>query len=413
VRIGEVAERAGVSVETLRYYERRGLLPEPQRSVGGHRDYGDDAVRFVRAVKEAQSLGFSLAEIGEYVTTTRRRPGDAPAELRLRLEEKLGDVEERIDALRLMRTNLTRALHSEGSRLEHSASSAGYLARGGRDPALRPDEPLHLTNGESTGATLRRSGLGGVVVAWNDALHEGPLADVPERELRAIRARFLAGHGWGDERSLAAELTRRDELLERAVEQAHPIALWFEHDLYDQLQLIQILARLDARAVAGAEIVQADVHLGALDEAALVELWQSREPLSPEAAALGRDAWRAVCTDEVEAILARDTSALPHLAPALRRLLEERAPLSRTKRQLLTALRDGPRRPLQLFLANQEAEEAIFLGDTWCFLRLWELVQDGLVEPVGGALPLPPPRGDHEAFTAVSLELTPAGRELA
>ena len=55
-----MARRAGVNVETLRYYERRGLLPEPRRSVGGHRDYGEETVRFVCAVKEAQSLGFSL-----------------------------------------------------------------------------------------------------------------------------------------------------------------------------------------------------------------------------------------------------------------------------------------------------------------------------------------------------------------
>ena len=60
MRIGDVAEQAGVNVETLRYYERRGLLPEPVRSPGGHRDYDEDTVRFVRAVKEAQMLGFSL-----------------------------------------------------------------------------------------------------------------------------------------------------------------------------------------------------------------------------------------------------------------------------------------------------------------------------------------------------------------
>src|SRR5262249_9532526 len=72
MRVGEVAERAGVNVETLRYYERRGLLPEPGRSPGGHREYDEDAVRFVRAVKEAQTLGFSLSEIAEYISLTRR-----------------------------------------------------------------------------------------------------------------------------------------------------------------------------------------------------------------------------------------------------------------------------------------------------------------------------------------------------
>ena len=105
----------------------------------------------------------------------------------------------------------------------------------------------------------------------------------------------------------------------------------------------------------------------------------------------------------------RHVPDLPQLEAALRRLLEERAPLSRTKRQLLTALRDGPLRPLELFAANQAQEEAIFLGDSWCFLHLWELARDGLVAPEP---PLPPPRGDYDAFIAVPLELTPAGRRL-
>ena len=72
VRAGEVAQRAGVSLSTLRYYERRGLLPEPVRGPGGHRRYGEDAVRFVRAVKEAQAVGFTLTEIEEYLRAVRR-----------------------------------------------------------------------------------------------------------------------------------------------------------------------------------------------------------------------------------------------------------------------------------------------------------------------------------------------------
>ena len=67
MRVGEVAERAGVNVETLRYYERRGLLPAPERTPSGHRRYDDETVRFVRAIKEAQAVGFTLAEIAEYL----------------------------------------------------------------------------------------------------------------------------------------------------------------------------------------------------------------------------------------------------------------------------------------------------------------------------------------------------------
>jgi DNA-binding transcriptional MerR regulator len=398
VRIGEVAERAGVNVETLRYYERRGLLPEPPRSEGGHREYGADAIRFVRAVKEAQSLGFSLAEIEEYLRLTRRDPRAASAAARERLAGKLGDVEEAMAALRTRRAGLERALYEAWEPLERSTSNAAYLARGGRDPVLGTG-PLHVTNGESVASTLRATSLEGVVLSWDDVLHVGPLAYDAE-ESRALRSRFLAEHGWGAEEAIDAELTRRDDLLG----QAERIVLWFEHDLVDQLQLLQVLAQLSGEAEV--ELVQGDDHLGPLQAAALERLWASRRPVGGEVRELARHAWRGVCADEVDPVA---VDGLPYVQAALGRLLEERAPLPRTKRQLLEALREGPLRPLELFAANQAQEEAVFLGDTWCFLFLWELAQDGLVAP---ELPLPPPRGDYEAFVVVPLELTAAGRRL-
>jgi len=243
-------------------------------------------------------------------------------------------------------------------------------------------------------------------------LHEGPLdAESPEA-LRRARAAFLAGHGWGEATAIAEEMRRRDELLERALVAGHPVVLWFEHDLFDQLQLAQILARLPFDPAGAVELVQ-DEYLGPLGVPALEELWASRRPVTPEMVELGRAAWEAVRGNALEAFLGRDTSALPHLAQAMRRLQEEREPLPRTDRQLLEALRDGPAAPLELFFANQAREEAVFLGDAWCFLRLYELAGRDLVEAAGGGrLPLPPPRGDRDAFTAVQLQLTPAGRKL-
>jgi hypothetical protein len=93
--------------------------------------------------------------------------------------------------------------------------------------------------------------------------------------------------------------------------------------------------------------------------------------------------------------------ALPHLGSALRRFAEEP---SRTKRQLLAALADGPRTALQQFFANQEQEEAIFLGDTWAFLFIYELWEEGRLAPVGGGpMPLPPPKGDAATFGSTML----------
>lgn len=104
MRSGELAAAAGVSVETLRYYERRDLLPEPRRTLGGHRDYGADAVTLLRVVKAAQRLGFTLTEIRDLlVVRAGRRPR---AGLRERAREKLVDVDRRLAELTARRAAL-------------------------------------------------------------------------------------------------------------------------------------------------------------------------------------------------------------------------------------------------------------------------------------------------------------------
>jgi DNA-binding transcriptional MerR regulator len=407
VRIGEVATQAGVNVETLRYYERRGLLPEPERTIGGHREYGDEAVRFVRAVKEAQSLGFSLSEIEDYLRLTRRSPGAASDEIRARIAAKIDELDAKIAELRTKRAGLTRALDERWDALDRSTSNAAYLARGGRDPVLRADEALHVTNGESVAGTLRETALGGVPLSWDDVLHVGPLASDPAESTR-VRASFFAAHGWGDADAIERDFARRDALLERAVREGHSIVLWFEHDLFDQLQLLQVLSAIDAPRPGQVELIQSDDYLGALDAPALEALWESRRPVAEETFAVARRAWRSICDGDLAAAAA-ETDTLPHLRAAVHRLDEERQPLSRTKRQLLAAIAEGAQTPLEAFQANQEQEEAIFLGDAWAFADLHELSEDGLVTQ----LPLPPPRGDYRTFATGQIAITDAGRAAA
>ena len=269
MRIGEVARRAGVNIETLRYYERRGLLAEPARGINGHRDYDEETVRFVKAVKEAQRLGFTLEEIAEHARLTRGgRPHEA---VRTRVAQKLDEIDERIASLRRVREELERVVGCACDSLDHCTCGAAFLARGGRDPRLGP--LLHVTNGESAGNTLRQTALGGAVLSWQDVLHEGPVPDVPPAELRAVRARFLSECGWGSERSLLESFERRDRLFEQALEGGTDVVLWFEHDLYDQLQLLQALALAgDSRL----ELIQADADLGPLPPDGLEALWPQR-----------------------------------------------------------------------------------------------------------------------------------------
>src|SRR6185369_3265595 len=103
-------------------------------------------------------------------------------------------------------------------------------------------ETLHITNGDFAVAVLRTAGMQGEILPWRDVLHEGPVrADVPLPELSKLRAKFIAGAGWGAEAQVAEQFALRDALL-RAADGRAEVVLWFEHDLYDQLQLIQLLA---------------------------------------------------------------------------------------------------------------------------------------------------------------------------
>jgi len=79
MRIGEVARQAGVNVHTLRYYERRGLLPAPRRRPSGYREYSADTVRLVRFIKRAQDLGFSLRDIAELIELRQNPARNCPA----------------------------------------------------------------------------------------------------------------------------------------------------------------------------------------------------------------------------------------------------------------------------------------------------------------------------------------------
>jgi MerR family mercuric resistance operon transcriptional regulator len=114
MRSGAVARAAGVNLQTLRYYERRGLLAEPDRSLGGHRLYPPEAVTLLTVVKAAQRLGFTLDEIAELLDVGRHRHSRRKnRNVAARAAAKLADVEARIADLELIRDRL-RAVSEAG-----------------------------------------------------------------------------------------------------------------------------------------------------------------------------------------------------------------------------------------------------------------------------------------------------------
>ncbi len=110
LRSGQVADAAGVNQQTLRYYERRGLLSEPGRSLGGHRLYPPETVTVLRVIKTAQRLGFTLDEIADLLAAGTHRHGRGDAGLQTRVQAKLAEVYQKIDDLGVIRDTLRSAV---------------------------------------------------------------------------------------------------------------------------------------------------------------------------------------------------------------------------------------------------------------------------------------------------------------
>jgi Hg(II)-responsive transcriptional regulator len=107
LKIGQVATAAAVNIQTIRYYERRGLVPTPRRTPAGYRQYADDAVMRLRFIKHAQDLGFSLREIQDLLGLRVRR-GAACDLVERKTRQKISVVQQRIRDLRRMQRTLER-----------------------------------------------------------------------------------------------------------------------------------------------------------------------------------------------------------------------------------------------------------------------------------------------------------------
>ena len=105
--ISRLARLGGVNLETVRYYEREGLLPRPPRNRSGYRIFPNDAARRLRFIKRAQSLGFSLTEIRELLML-RVKPGAKRDQVRARAEAKIADIEQKIKTLTAMKQSLAQ-----------------------------------------------------------------------------------------------------------------------------------------------------------------------------------------------------------------------------------------------------------------------------------------------------------------
>jgi hypothetical protein len=261
-------------------------------------------------------------------------------------------------------------------------------------------DALHVTNGDSTVPALRDTGLASEILVWRDALHEGPVPDVADAELRRIRAAFLASVGASDI-GLLAEFEERDRRLAAPGRDGRYV-LWFEADLYDQLQLVQILAMLHGLGVPAGRITLICIgeHVGIAHFGGLGELEADQLARLPAHAATvlstgalddATAAWRALRSSDPMAlndVAAAPSAELRFVAEAFERLSREypstRDGLSITERRILAGVATGATTAGGVFAWVMAREARPFLGDTWCFDRIAGL-RDASVPLLSGA----------------------------
>ncbi len=239
---------------------------------------------------------------------------------------------------------------------------------------------LHVTNGDCAVAVLRAAGMRGDLLPWRDVLHEGPVdPTLSPADLSALRARFIADSGWASHEEAGRQFLERDERLQRCAEDEE-VVLWFEHDLYDQLQLLQLLAWFRAHPHPRLTLVCEAEYLGEMTPSRAAALFASRKPVSDAQLRIGDEAWRAFGLHQVDRFLNTKQAELPFLEAALKRYLEEPR---RTEALIVEALAGGPLELGELFRRTQEKDEPRFLGDTVFLKRLERLESLGRVRRLG------------------------------
>lgn len=282
---------------------------------------------------------------------------------------------------------------------------------------------LNITNGDSAAATLSEAGVEGKIISWRDVLHEGPVdSSLSLEELSKERARFISEQGWDDFAHVSGDFTERDRVI-RHLDYFDEVVLWFEDDLYDQLQLIQLLDFFGRGAARGKtlSVIVVDGYIPPLSAAALKRLDETRPRVTREQHELARRAWKAFGSADptsISKLLDENTSALPYLAPALSRHLEEFPSsvngLSRSEREALTAIDAGHSKPVAAFLEVARIQESIFLGDIvfYSYLERLSGKKDALVTWKDGTPVIAPTSETSRAFVEGELTLTPLGREV-
>jgi len=241
---------------------------------------------------------------------------------------------------------------------------------------------LHIVSGTIVTNVMKQANLSGDFLAWQDFLHEGPIPqNFSLQQLSKIRAHFLCEYNYVTLNKALQTFEHRNTVLENH-QHYEEIILWFEQDLYDQLQLLQLLDWFETHLHKGVQLslILTDRHFADYSFQEIQEATHNKHHIKEKHFKLAKKAWSALSdTTPLSwfALLNEETSSLPFLKNSVQRLLEEYPNtmngLSRTEHQALLTISKGEKRQKQdIFLESQKQEQHPFIAD----IIFWKILDE-------------------------------------
>lgn len=241
---------------------------------------------------------------------------------------------------------------------------------------------LHIRPGDDILPKLKEAGLPGEFIRWADALCQGPApAGLPPEERRTLRARFAAENGYLPFDKALPFLAEQDQNLERFREHDR-VLLWFEHDLFCQINLIYLLDWFSQQKLGKTKLFLICIgkHLGHLSGEELTQLFGTEHEVTAAELDLARRAWSAFCSPDptgIERLLRDGTAPLPFLHDALLRHLQEfpsrKNGLNLTEQWALEVIASGENRPDRIFREVNRREKVFWMTDLIFYAALKRL----------------------------------------
>jgi hypothetical protein len=280
---------------------------------------------------------------------------------------------------------------------------------------------LHIHNGDSSAGKLKMTDVPGEHLPFRENLMAGPTPQgLTAEDWRSVRARFLSADNGLDEEQCRKDLADQDEALSRFRDHEEVI-LWFEHDLFCQVNLIYLLAWFHEQPPCGVKLslVCFNEFLGPMSPEQMAPLFDKRHEVSAAEFQLAASAWRAYCSpdpENIERLLNQDTSALPYLRDALFRHLARfpsvRNGLGRVENRALQLIADGRATFKSLFPAFWNDDPGYGMGDTglWGEMKRLGQAKEPLIV-ISGLDDWRQASGSNQ-FLNASFALTETGREV-